>query len=60
MRIEAWPMHGPLNSKDIFAKFLKSMQATGDDVCVNRETDGDVAVIWSGLWQGRMRNYKQI
>jgi len=60
MKIEAWPMHGPLNSENIFAKFLKSMQATGDDMCVNKETDGDVAVIWSVLWQGRMRNYKQI
>ena len=60
MKIEAWPMHGPLNSENIFAKFLKSMQATGDDVHVNKEIDGDVAVIWSVLWQGRMRNYKQI
>lgn len=60
MKIEAWPMHGPLNSTDIFAKFLKSMQATGDDVYINKETNGDVAVIWSVLWQGRMRNYKQI
>ena len=60
MKIEAWPMHGPLNSKNIFAKFLKSMQATGDDLHINKEIDGDVAVIWSVLWQGRMRNYKQI
>ena len=60
MRIEAWPMHGPLNSKDIFAKFIKSMQATGDDVKVNKETNGDVAVIWSVLWQGRMQSYKKI
>ena len=60
MKIEAWPMYGPLNSTDIFAKFIKSMQATGDHVCIDRETDGDVAVIWSVLWQGRMRKYKQI
>ena len=60
MKIEAWPMYGPLNSKNIFAKFLKSMQATGDDLHINKEIDGDVAVIWSVLWQGRMRNYKQI
>jgi len=60
MKIEAWPMHGPLNSKNIFAKFLKSIQATGDDLHINKEIDGDVAVIWSVLWQGRMRNYKQI
>tara|TARA_Y100000385_G_C13060912_1_gene624360 strand:- start:465 stop:1334 length:870 start_codon:yes stop_codon:yes gene_type:complete len=60
MKIEAWPMHGPLNSKNIFAKLIQSMQKTGDNVSVNKEIDGDVAVIWSVLWQGRMRNYKQI
>ena len=60
MKIEAWPLHGPLNSKNIFANFIKSMQSTGDDVHINKEIDGDVAVIWSVLWQGRMRNYKQI
>ena len=60
MRIEAWPMHGPLNSKNIFAKFIKSMHKTGDEVHVNKEIDGDVAVIWSVLWQGRMQSYKKI
>ena len=60
MRIEAWPMHGPLNSKNIFAKFIGSMQKTGDDVHINKETNGDVAVIWSVLWQGRMQSYKSI
>jgi len=60
MRIEAWPMHGPLNSKNIFAKFIKSMQKTGDEVHVNKEINGDVAVIWSVLWQGRMQSYKSI
>jgi len=60
MRIEAWPMHGPLNSKNIFAKFIKSMQETGDEVHVNKETNGDVAVIWSVLWRGRMQSYKKV
>jgi hypothetical protein len=60
MRIEAWPMHGPLNSKNIFSKFIKSMQETGDEVHVNKETNGDVAVIWSVLWKGRMQSYKSI
>ena len=36
------------------------MQATGEDLHINKETNGDVAVIWSVLWQGRMRHYKQI
>jgi len=60
MNIEAWPMHGPLNSKTVFAKFIKSMEATGDKVHVNKQIDGDVAVIWSVLWRGRMEKYKPI
>ena len=60
MRIEAWPMHGPLNSKTIFQKFIKSMQDAGDEVRVDKESNGDVAVIWSVLWRGRMQSYKNI
>tara|TARA_B100000902_G_scaffold339024_1_gene340944 strand:+ start:2129 stop:2998 length:870 start_codon:yes stop_codon:yes gene_type:complete len=60
MRIEIWPEHGPLNSKDIFAKFITSLQNAGDEVHVNKETNGDIAVIWSVLWRGRMSQYKSI
>ena len=60
MNIEAWPMHGPLNSKTVFAKFIKSMEATGDKVHVNKQIEGDVAVIWSVLWRGRMEKFKPI
>ena len=60
MKIEAWPMHGPLNSKEIFAKLIKSMQKTGDQVYINKESNSDVAVIWSVLWRGRMEKYKPI
>ena len=60
MRIEVWPEHGPLNSKDIFAKFIASLQDAGDEVHINKETNGDVAVIWSVLWRGRMLKYKNI
>ena len=60
MRIEAWPMHGPLNSKNIFQKFIQSMRDAGDEVHENKETNGDVAVIWSVLWRGRMASYKSI
>lgn len=60
MRIEAWPIHGPQNSKDIFKKFIESMQKTGDQVHLNKETNSDVAVIWSVLWRGRMQAYKSI
>ena len=61
MNIEIWPAHGPLNSKDIFAKFIKSLRASGEQVWENKQApNGDVAVIWSVLWQGRMRKYKDV
>ncbi len=60
MKVEAWPLHGPLNSKNIFAKFIKSLEDAGDEVTVNRETNADVAVIWSVLWRGRMQAYKSV
>ena len=60
MRVEIWPAHGPLNSKDIFTKFITSLQNAGEDVHINKETNGDVAVIWSVLWRGRMASYKRI
>jgi len=49
-----------LNSKAIFKAFITSLQDAGDDVILNASSDADVAVIWSVLWQGRMRNYKKI
>lgn len=61
MKIEIWPAHGPLNSKEVFAKFIKSLRASGEQVYENEQApDGDVAVIWSVLWQGRMRRYRDI
>ncbi len=60
MKLEVWTQHGPLNSKPIFEAFIKSLQEAGDEVILNRPCDADVAVIWSVLWLGRMRNYKQI
>ncbi len=60
MKIEVWTQHGPLNSEPIFKAFIKSLQDAGDQVILNKSSDADVAVIWSVLWLGRMRNYKQI
>ena len=31
MKVEVWPEHGPLNSKHIFKKFIKSLQDAGDE-----------------------------
>ena len=60
MKIEIWPKHGPLNSKDIFQKFINSLKNSGEEVFVNQKTNGDVAVIWSVLWSGRMSAYRSI
>ena len=60
MKIEVWPEYGPQNSKEIFKKFIKSLQDAGDQVSINKETNGDVAVIWSVLWRGRMQSYMKI
>ena len=60
MKLEVWTQYGPLNSEPIFNAFIKSLQDAGDEVVLNKSSDADVAVIWSVLWQGRMRNYKQI
>jgi len=61
MRIEIWPKHGPLNSRNIFDAFIHSLQQSGEDLYINRKADNaDIAVIWSVLWRGRMQNYKEI
>ena len=60
MKLEVWTQYGPLNSEPIFKAFIQSLQDAGDQVILNQSSDADVAVIWSVLWLGRMRNYKQI
>ena len=42
MRIEAWPMHGPLNSKDIFAKldYAKQLKKDQYDYYYDMDLDG--------------------
>ncbi len=60
MKLEVWTQHGPLNSEPIFRAFIKSLQEAGDDIVLNKESDSQVAVIWSVLWLGRMRNYRNI
>ena len=60
MKLEIWTEYGPLNSEPIFTAFIKSVKDAGDEVVLNKHSDADVAVIWSVLWLGRMRNYKRI
>jgi len=61
MKIEIWPMHGPLNSRNIFDAFITSLKNAGEELYINKSADNaDVAVIWSVLWRGRMAEYKKI
>jgi hypothetical protein len=61
MKIEIWPMHGPINSKNIFDAFIKSLKDAGETLYINQSADNaDLAVIWSVLWRGRMEQYKKI
>ncbi len=60
MKVEIWPQYGPLNSKEVFENFITSLQDSGEQLYINKSANADVAVIWSVLWQGRMRNYKRI
>ena len=60
MKVEVWTQHGPLNSEPIFKAFIKSLQDAGDEVVLNKPSNADVAVIWSVLWQGRMRHNKNV
>ena len=60
MKIEIWPKFGPLNSNKIFDSFIQSLRNSGEQLFVDQNAEADVAVIWSVLWQGRMRNYQRI
>tara|TARA_B100001778_G_scaffold153755_1_gene126274 strand:+ start:8425 stop:9297 length:873 start_codon:yes stop_codon:yes gene_type:complete len=60
MKIEIWPKFGPLNSNKIFDCFIQSLRDSGEQLFVDQNAEADVAVIWSVLWQGRMRNYQRI
>jgi hypothetical protein len=60
MKIEVWTDHGPLNSKPIFKAFIKSLEAAGETIVLNKSCNADVAVIWSVLWLGRMQQYQRV
>lgn len=49
--------YGALNSPTIFNAFEKSIIDSGNSIVEHNE---DVPVIWSVLWQGRMRSNRQI
>jgi len=58
MKFSLWTQYGALNSQPIFSAFRAGAQRLGYD-CIDNHPSGDVDVIWSVLWQGRMQgNYK--
>jgi hypothetical protein len=57
MRFKIFRQHGSLNSKPVFDAFEQGIKSLGHQV-VN--TNEDVGVIWSVLWNGRMAPNQQI
>ena len=53
MKFSLWTQYGALNSAPVFDAFRTSVIAAGHTAADNA-TDGDVDVIWSVLWNGRM------
>ena len=54
MNFSLYTDYGALNSPPIFQAFANGVKALGHEVSYNND-DADVAVIWSVLWDGRMR-----
>jgi len=54
MNFSLYTNYGALNSPPIFQAFANGVKALGHEVSYNND-DADVAVIWSVLWDGRMR-----
>ena len=59
MKFSLWKQYGALNSRPVFDAFAHSIMAAGHTVLWNTD-GGDVDVIWSVLWHGRMAQNKAI
>jgi len=59
MKFSLWTDHGALNSVPVFEAFGKSLIDAGHDILYN-SPHGDVEVIWSVLWNGRMSRNKPV
>lgn len=57
MRFRIYQENGALNSTPVFAAFSSGLKKLGHSVV---DRDEDVGVIWSVLWQGRMKPNKLI
>jgi len=59
MIFDFYNQFGALNSKPVFQNFENGLKKHGHTIEYHSGT-GDVAVIWSVLWFGRMRNNQQV
>jgi len=59
MKFKLWKQYGALNSQPVFAAFERSIVSCGHSV-TDSDTDSDVNVIWSVLFNGRMAPNKAI
>ena len=59
MKISLFTQYGALNSRPVFEAFEQGAQKLGYKVVLN-DVDADIFVIWSVLWEGRMKNNQQI
>ena len=59
MKFSLWTQYGAQNSKPVFDAFAHSLMAAGHDVVWNNP-NGDVDVIWSVLFNGRMAQNKTV
>lgn len=58
MKFGLWTAYGALNSKPVFEAFEAGLKKLGHSVVYNNH--GDIDVIWSVLWRGRMSGNKPI
>lgn len=59
LNFSLYTQYGALNSPPIFQAFADGCRSLGHEVSVHNH-DADVAVIWSVLWDGRMRRNREI
>lgn len=59
MKFDLFTQFGALNSPPIFESFKKGIISSGNTFDIGTK-NGDVAVIWSVLWYGRMRPNKDV
>lgn len=59
MKFNLWTQYGALNSKPVFDAFHSGCKSLGYD-CSFNSNDGDIDVIWSVLFHGRMAGNRAI